>query len=267
MALKEIDLGNVRGPQGPAGPNSVSTTTTTTGLTNGHFLYNNNGKVGGKAITPATIGALASNGKAADSSKLNNATESTSGTANTIAKRDSNGDLTTRFFKSSYPNQNRMNGAIAYRVNDSTDNNIRFCSDVQAILEWLGTNKAKYELLGTATKFDIVMPNPNANFIRCTFSCGNKQELSSIYVNVNGKYVTDWTVGASFSMVVEFMKVSGTSYVMSMNLHCAMRNSDMSYRLTTSTNKLDYESIQKITFEHSQAGYKLENCAYTLEWY
>ena len=165
MALKEIDLGNVRGPQGPAGPNAVSTTTTTTGLTNGHFLYNNNGKVGGKAITPATIGALASNGKAADSSKLNNATESTSGTANTIAKRDSNGDLTTRFFKSTYPNQDRMNGALAYRVNNSSDNNIRFCSDVQAILEWLGTNKAKYELLGTATKFDIVMPNPNANFI------------------------------------------------------------------------------------------------------
>ena len=121
-------------------------------------------------------------------------------------------------------------------------------------------------MLGTATKFDIAMPNTSANFMRCTFSCGNKQEMSSIYVNVNGKYVTDWTVGGSFSMVVEFMKIGASSYVMSMNVHCAMRNSDMSYRLTTSTNKLDYASIQKITFEHSQAGYKLENCAYTLEW-
>lgn len=77
MALKEIDLGNVRGPQGPAGPNTVSTSTTTTGLTNGHFLYNNNGRVGGKEITPASIGALAADGKAessktADSVEWNN---------------------------------------------------------------------------------------------------------------------------------------------------------------------------------------------------
>ncbi|MDB2100005.1 pyocin knob domain-containing protein [Clostridium paraputrificum] len=218
-------------------------------------------------VTPANIGALASGGTAANASKLNGAVESASGTGNTIARRDSNGDLSARLMRSSYANQSSIGGALAFRENNGSDNFIRFCSDAQAILNWLGTNKAKYEMLGTATKFDIVMPNPNANFIRCTFSCGNKQELSSIYVNVNGKYVTDWTVGASFSMVIEFMKVSETSYVMSMNLHCAMRNSDMSYRLTTSTNKLDYASIQKITFEHSQAGYKLENCAYTLEWY
>lgn len=37
------------GPQGPAGPNQLSTSTTTTGFTNGHVLYNNNGKVGAKA--------------------------------------------------------------------------------------------------------------------------------------------------------------------------------------------------------------------------
>lgn len=70
MALKEIDLGNVRGPQGPkgatgaAGPNTVSTSTTTTGFTSGHFLFNNNGRVGAKDITPASIGALAATAKA-----------------------------------------------------------------------------------------------------------------------------------------------------------------------------------------------------------
>ena len=50
------------GPQGPAGPNAVSGATTTTGFTNGHYLYNNNGKVAAKAITPASIGAVASGG-------------------------------------------------------------------------------------------------------------------------------------------------------------------------------------------------------------
>lgn len=218
-------------------------------------------------VTPANIGALPSGGTAANALKLNGAVESASVTGNTIARRDSNGDLSARLMRSSYANQSSIGGALAFRENNGSDNFIRFCSDAQAILNWLGTNKAKYEMLGTATKFDIAMPNTSANFMRCTFSCGNKQEMSSIYVNVNGKYVTDWTVGGSFSMVVEFMKISASSYVMSMNVHCAMRNSDMSYRLTTSTNKLDYASIQKITFEHSQAGYKLENCAYTLEWY
>ena len=218
-------------------------------------------------VTPANIGALPSGGTAANALKLNGAVESASGTGNTIARRDSNGDLSARLMRSSYANQSSIGGALAFRENNGSDNFIRFCSDAQAILNWLGTNKAKYEMLGTATKFDIAMPNTSANFMRCTFSCGNKQEMSSIYVNFNGKYVTDWTVGGSFSMVVEFMKIGASSYVMSMNVHCAMRNSDMSYRLTTSTNKLDYASIQKITFEHSQAGYKLENCAYTLEWY
>ena len=218
-------------------------------------------------VTPANIGALASGGTAVNASKLTGLSPAEMATASTIAKRDSSGDLRCRLLRSEYANQSSISGALAFRTNNSSDNYVRFCSDTNAITTWLGTNKAKYEMLGTATKFDIAMPNPNANFIRCTFSCGNKQELSSLYININGKYVTDWSVGASFSMVVEIMKVYASQYVMSVNLHCAMRNSSETYRLTTSSYKLDYSAIQKITFEHSQAGYKLENCAYTLEWY
>ena len=210
---------------------------------------------------------LPTNGTAANASKLTGLSPAEMATANTIAKRDGAGDLRCRLLRVEYANQTNISGALAFRTNNTSDNYVRFCSDTNAITTWLGTNKAKYEMLGTATKFDIAMPNPNANFIRCTFSCGNKQELSSLYININGKYVTDWSVGASFSMVVEIMKVHASQYVMSVNLHCAMRNSSETYRLTTSSYKLDYSAIQKITFEHSQAGYKLENCAYTLEWY
>ncbi|MDU7215462.1 MULTISPECIES: hypothetical protein [Clostridium] len=216
MALKEIDLGNVRGPQGPAGPNAVSTTTTTTGLTNGHFLYSDNGRVGGKAITPATIGALASNGKAADSSKLNNATESTSGTANTIAKRDSNGDLTTRFFKSSYPNQNRMNGAIAYRVNDSTDNNIRFCSDVQAIRNWLGVAHEYKELkfFGNVKQGVITIDKTKiTNGVKVSFMTSNKMGTDKWYYAINGKYVSGWTMHQEAKYCFDFTKLKPDSSV------------------------------------------------------
>ena len=48
-----------QGVQGSQGPNIVSTTTSTSGFTNGHYLYNNNGKVAAKAITPSSIGAAA----------------------------------------------------------------------------------------------------------------------------------------------------------------------------------------------------------------
>lgn len=46
------------GATGPAGPNTLTTSTTTSGFTNGHYLYNNNGKVGAKDITASSIGAI-----------------------------------------------------------------------------------------------------------------------------------------------------------------------------------------------------------------
>ena len=218
-------------------------------------------------VTPANIGALPSKGKAADSSKLNGVAESTSGTANTIAKRDSNGDLTTRFFKSSYPNQNRMNGAIDYRVNDSTDNNIRFCSDVQAILEWLGTNKAKYELLGTANSFTINNPNPSANFIRLTFHCSNMSGFSTLNFHVNEKYLSDWAMKGSFGATIELMKVSESKYVATLKISCKERNSDGKYSTTTSSTTVDASEIASIRIFHSQSSSNLEGCAYTLEYF
>lgn len=48
------------GATGPAGPNQLSTSTTTTGFTNGHILYNNNGKVGARALTASDVGAATS---------------------------------------------------------------------------------------------------------------------------------------------------------------------------------------------------------------
>lgn len=64
MADQKLLLGNVRGEQGPAGPNTVSSSTTTSGFENGHVLFNNNGKVGGKKLTASDVGALAANGTA-----------------------------------------------------------------------------------------------------------------------------------------------------------------------------------------------------------
>lgn len=53
------ETGNT-GATGPVGPNAVSSSTTVSGFTNAHILYNNNGKVGAKALTPSDVGAAGS---------------------------------------------------------------------------------------------------------------------------------------------------------------------------------------------------------------
>ena len=70
----------------------------------------------------------------------------TEDTANKIAQRNSSGDIFARLFRSDYQNQSDCGAAIAFR-NSTTDNYIRFCSDMGAVRSRLG--------LGTfATKND-----------------------------------------------------------------------------------------------------------------
>lgn len=74
---------------------------------------------------------------AKNSDKLGNASPSKNKDANSIAQRDPSGDLTARLFRSDYPNENRIEGGIAYRVNED-DNSIRFCNNKEAIKNFLG---------------------------------------------------------------------------------------------------------------------------------
>lgn len=59
-------------------------------------------------------------------------------TNSTVAKRNSSGDLQARLFRSTFADQVTMSGAIAFRINSSTDNYTRFCSDPAPVRTWLG---------------------------------------------------------------------------------------------------------------------------------
>ncbi|WP_347368037.1 hypothetical protein [Vibrio vulnificus] len=83
--------------------------------------------------TAADVGALAVAGKAADASKLNGKSNSSAATAGTIAERDSSGDINARLLRSNYADQTTISGAIAYRINNGSDNYTRYCSDKGAI--------------------------------------------------------------------------------------------------------------------------------------
>jgi predicted DNA-binding protein with PD1-like motif len=59
-------------------------------------------------------------------------------TASTIAYRTGSADLKARLFRSNFANQSTISGAIAYRVNNSADDYIRFCSNPDAIRSFIG---------------------------------------------------------------------------------------------------------------------------------
>lgn len=63
----------------------------------------------------------------------------TAATANKIVARDSSGDIAVRLVRSNYANQATISGAMAFRVSNSGDDYIRFCSDTGAIRSFLST--------------------------------------------------------------------------------------------------------------------------------
>lgn len=82
-------------------------------------------------------GKLGVHETAKNSEKLSNAVASRNKDPNSIAQRDSAGDLLARLFRCDYPNEERIEGGIAFRVNEN-DNYIRFCNNKEAIREFLG---------------------------------------------------------------------------------------------------------------------------------
>ncbi|WP_345870289.1 hypothetical protein [Shewanella algae] len=77
-------------------------------------------------------------------SNVPNTVHSSAATANTVAVRDAAGDLFARLFRSNYANQNTISGAIAFRINNSSDSYLRFCSDPAAVRAWLGAAAANH---------------------------------------------------------------------------------------------------------------------------
>lgn len=63
----------------------------------------------------------------------------TTATASKVVARDGNADVLARLFRSNYANQTTISGAMAFRVNNSGDDYIRFCSDTGAIRTFLST--------------------------------------------------------------------------------------------------------------------------------
>lgn len=100
--------------------------------------------VGNGQINGATSGLGLSGSMSATANQSGNSTftvtsnATTAATASTIAYRDSSADLNVRLLRANYANQSTISGAIAFRVNNSTDNYTRYCSSPSAIRTFIG---------------------------------------------------------------------------------------------------------------------------------
>ena len=96
-------------------------------------------------------------------------------TASKIAQRDASGDIKARLFRSDYNNQSTISGGIAYRVS-TTDNYIRFCSDMGAVRSQLGlANSATITADDANTGDAIVLRDASGDF-----SCNNITSSGSV---------------------------------------------------------------------------------------
>ena len=77
-------------------------------------------------------------GYADDADKLDGKNSAEASTVSTVPVRNASGDINTRLFRSEYADGATISGAMAFRINNSSDNYIRFCSDKAAIRSYLG---------------------------------------------------------------------------------------------------------------------------------
>ena len=96
-----------------------------TGATNANYITNNNQLTNGATYITNSGGTEAATGS-------------------TVVKRDSSADINVRLVRSNYTNQTTISGAMAFRVNNGSDNYTRFCSDGAAIRTFIGAGTSSF---------------------------------------------------------------------------------------------------------------------------
>ena len=75
---------------------------------------------------------------AADIGAWSSADVSQAAQAYKVVQRDNAGDVNCRLIRTSYQDENYLNGAIAFRTNNTNDNYTRYCNSPAAVMQWLG---------------------------------------------------------------------------------------------------------------------------------
>jgi len=99
----------------------------------------NNGQIDGRTSGLGLSGSMDATANQSGNTTFTVSSNATTGaTANTIAYRSSSADLSVRLLRANYPNQSTISGAIAFRVNNGSDNYTRYCDSPSAIRAFIG---------------------------------------------------------------------------------------------------------------------------------
>ena len=159
---------------------------------------------GSNAFTSTTI-PTNNNQLTNGASYITNTGGTTSATASTVVKRTSSADVRARLFRSNYANQASISGAMAFRVNNGSDDYIRFCSDAAAIRNFIGAGTSS--TTGTVTSVSggtglsgTVTTSGSLNLTNTGVSAatyGNSTNIPQIAVDAQGRITSASNVAVS----------------------------------------------------------------------
>lgn len=67
-------------------------------------------------------------------------------TASTLVLRDGSADVNARLLRTTYSDESTMSGAIAFRVNNSTNNYTRYCNNPESVRNWMKGAKTDWQM-------------------------------------------------------------------------------------------------------------------------
>ncbi len=150
-------------PQGTTTPSNTQTFTNKSGnisqwTNNSGYITSSsvgNGQINGATSGLGLSGSMSSTANQSDNKTFtvtSNATDAA--TASTIAYRNSSADIRARLFRSNYTAQSTISGGIAFRVNNSSDDYIRFCNSPSAIRSFIGAGTGTISSINATTNGD-----------------------------------------------------------------------------------------------------------------
>ena len=200
-----------------------------TGATNANNITNNNQLTNGAGY-------------------ITNSGGTTAATASTVAKRTSAADIKARLFRSNYANQNTISGAIAFRVNNSSDDYIRFCSDAAAIRTFLSAGTVTSVSGGTGLS-GTVTTSGSINLANTSVTAGSYTN-ANITVDAQGRLTaaSSGSAGGVTSISASTgLDVSSTTGAVTVSLDLSELTSTSTFTTSDEFIVLDNNAERKIT--------------------
>ena len=140
--------------------------------------------------------------------------------AGKIVRRNGAGDVVGRLFRATYQDENYIKGALAFRVNNGDDNYTRYCSNTNAIREWISAAHSSHNHSKIIID-DVRGTNPTPNDYNAT-------SISTFFIDTYGD---DWRSGITVKgwanpyAVWQISNPASTSAVEGLNFRVGAGNS------------------------------------------